>query len=382
MNIELIKEKTASDLTGNLSRRIREQVRNKSKNELVAALENGMLCAFREIGLASGTHLPGNSTMAKEIGISHVTLRKALKELEGKGVLQQIHGKGTFLRKDYAKGGKISGTIAVLLPHLKDNYSSIVDAIGQEWASENVKICFENISWRENQASRVMEIMGINDLTGIICSPSIHPEKLIKEIEFYRQVSNSVPVVFIDRAIECEGISSVGFDDAWGMELIFDHVWGKGFRDIYYLHPDIISINVRNEERCNGFKAAAAKHGYNIDGKFFALQETENQAYAKILIKLLLEQSEKNTAFICGNERAALRVQKQMDALKPTKKVMVTGYDRIKEFNDHGQEYPSSHRCRALLGATAAQLLKKIIQNRRNDNFSDENIVLKPEMIL
>lgn len=389
MNLELLKEKRALGTQADLSLRIKEHIRNKSKNELVAALKDGMLCAFKEIGLSSGSSLPGNSTMAREIGVSHVTLRKALKDLEEKGVVQQIHGKGTFLRQDFEKNARINGTVAVLLPHLNDNYSDIVDAVGAEWASEDVKICFENVSWRESgdpdkRIRRIMDIMKINDLIGIICSPAIHPAQLIKEIEFYRHVSeNSVPVVFIDRAMDVEGISSVGFDDEWGMEKIFDHVWENNFRDIYYIYPDAISVNVRSEERSNGFKEAAARHGYSVDGRFYSLQETENKRYTEMLVRLLLEQAQGDAAFVCGNERAALLIKEQADAQTgPERKVLVTGYDRIEGVNYKGQDFPSSSRSRSLLGSSAAKLLRKMIKSRREGKLLRENITLKPEIIL
>ena len=64
---------------------------------------------IRDIGagvLADGTRLPPERDMAAGLGISVGTLRKALSEIEAKGLLSRVQGSG-----NYIKAGRVKGSI-------------------------------------------------------------------------------------------------------------------------------------------------------------------------------------------------------------------------------------------------------------------------------
>jgi GntR family transcriptional regulator len=52
---------------------------------------------------AEGTKLPGETELAKQIGVSRVTLRETLKELEIDGLIHRQHGIGTFVAQQIPK---------------------------------------------------------------------------------------------------------------------------------------------------------------------------------------------------------------------------------------------------------------------------------------
>ena len=57
---------------------------------------------IREIGagrLAHGARLPPEREMAADLGIAVGTLRKALADLEGKGLLERRQGSGNYVRR-------------------------------------------------------------------------------------------------------------------------------------------------------------------------------------------------------------------------------------------------------------------------------------------
>src|SRR5215469_10924018 len=55
-------------------------------------------------GIASGRYrtgesLPGEEALAKMFGVSRVTIRRALADLDAAGLIERKHGLGTFVRK-------------------------------------------------------------------------------------------------------------------------------------------------------------------------------------------------------------------------------------------------------------------------------------------
>ena len=60
------------------------------KEQLTRAIEDG--------ALAPGTALPSERTLAVDLGLSRMTVRRAFEELVGAGVVEQRQGSGTFVR--------------------------------------------------------------------------------------------------------------------------------------------------------------------------------------------------------------------------------------------------------------------------------------------
>lgn len=64
----------------------------------------------------SGVQLPPQDELAKNLGISRTSLREALAELSYRGVVESVHGRGTFVREQEAHAGDIMETRRILEP--------------------------------------------------------------------------------------------------------------------------------------------------------------------------------------------------------------------------------------------------------------------------
>ena len=80
------------------------------------------------LDLSRGTKLPPENEIAKNYGVSRVTIRRALDELEQEGVIIRIHGRGTFVTPQ-AKQFKINLGVSVELSELlkKSGYDIHID---------------------------------------------------------------------------------------------------------------------------------------------------------------------------------------------------------------------------------------------------------------
>lgn len=53
---------------------------------------------IRDGRLAPGARLPGETALAEHYGCARMTVRRARRELEERGLVVVVHGKGTFVR--------------------------------------------------------------------------------------------------------------------------------------------------------------------------------------------------------------------------------------------------------------------------------------------
>lgn len=366
---------------------VKNSIQDAPRKKTAEIVSKTLLETFRQLGLSKDTTLPPNSELAEYVGISHLTLRKALTSLEKKKILRQQQGKGTYLLKNFSDASEavISGTVAVLLPYLRNQYQDILDGAGRILTETGVKICVSCVEWSAEATfeERMKPILETDDLIGVIRSPAIYPASLLEEINFFQAFEEEVaPVVFVDRPLNIKGISSVGFDDITAMYEMFSRVWKAGFRDIYFVYPDISTFNMRNAERAEGFKKAAKKYNYTYESKFLSTQTDAPKSYMENMLKFALSQNRDNAAFICSGEGVGCDVQKMLSEININgRRTMVTGFDRIEGVNTWGQTYPSTVRSRLDLGKTAGKLLLESICNRNRGIRLYKNLLLKPEFV-
>ena len=372
------------DLELKIGKAVKASVRNAPRKSLSKALEEGLIAAFTDAGMRKDDMLPSNAALSKLVGISHLTLRKALRSLENEGVLKQVHGKGTFLNRDFSTKKHLSGTVAVFLPHLDDLYAYTIDAIGNALTQVGLKMRIESVSWRSSSSAEwdSLPVFEIDDLIGIIRSPSIYPPALIREIEFYKHINTDfVPVVMIDRPLKIEGISSVGFDDVCGMAMIFDYLWNLKYREIYFVFSDMMNQNMRNAERSEGFKQAAEKHGYNYENKFLSAQMLDDD-YLEKTLDHIVKHGDEDLAFLCNNDGVAQKINNIVKKMNISdKRIQIAGFDRSEATSLADHQFPSAFRSRRLLGKMAAELLIERMKTPQSDASTGKNIILDPELV-
>lgn len=103
---------------------VRKNLSDTVKAELYDYIDN--------LDTEKGTKLPPENMIAQNYGVSRVTVRRALDELEQEGVIIRIHGRGTFVNPQ-AKQFKINLGVSQEL-------SRLVDRSGYE-----MKICLKGV---------------------------------------------------------------------------------------------------------------------------------------------------------------------------------------------------------------------------------------------
>lgn len=77
----------------NMSPFVRENLSDKVRRSLYEYIDN--------LDSNADTKLPSENQIAQSYGVSRVTVRRALDELEQEGIIMRIHGRGTFVNPQY-----------------------------------------------------------------------------------------------------------------------------------------------------------------------------------------------------------------------------------------------------------------------------------------
>jgi GntR family transcriptional regulator len=77
-----------------------------------------LLAQIRAGAYAPGAKLPSEHTLCETFGVSRITVRQALADLERQGAIDRMHGRGTFVRrpKAYQMVTKLQGFSAAMAP--------------------------------------------------------------------------------------------------------------------------------------------------------------------------------------------------------------------------------------------------------------------------
>lgn len=70
------------------------------KPNLSSSVKNYLYKYIRSLDLSGNTKLPPESELSVNLGVSRVTVRRALDELEKEGIVLRIHGRGTFINPE------------------------------------------------------------------------------------------------------------------------------------------------------------------------------------------------------------------------------------------------------------------------------------------
>ena len=153
--------------------------------------------------------LPGERTFSRELGISYMTIRRAIDNLVEKGLLYKIPKKGTFVadpKHSAAKTVKTKNLGYFLDSSIKDGlsspyYSMVFDALEKEAA----RIGYSMMYFSNSGESDFLEIAKKIDGVVVSCFPRIEP--IIQELK------ERVAVVCIDNTSTDKSIPSVTLDN-------------------------------------------------------------------------------------------------------------------------------------------------------------------------
>lgn len=211
-----------------------------------------------------GDILPSQNELADKFKVNHLTVRKALENLEHDGLIYRIHGKGTFVRKKQVKKEEL--TFLVMLYHKFDITPNAFRGqvlLSMLEQSSKMGIGLHACGLPEN----VVDIKHI-DFSGVI---GITPNKEIYYL-YYQLKEKGYPVMLINR-IEND-FNYVSVDHAWGIRELTNYYLKKGHRKICFVaYSDEIFVQMRYA----GFVETMAAHDMKVQPGAVVNQDTKSK---------------------------------------------------------------------------------------------------------
>jgi len=333
------------------------------KDPLYVQVKAGILAQINAGAFTAGKPIPTERDFADELGLSSLTVRRAIVELAQQGLLRRIPGRGTFIITGVAKP-PIS-TLSLVLPGdipydltgpffmhlLKGLYSAIQPA---------------TLSIR----GVASEVQSPQDSQGILAQWILDPQNL------YRLSSGGIPLVGYECAADpkapiFDNICHANESGSYAAACSLIHL---GHHDIgMVMHP-----TPSGAERRAGFERAMQQHGLHIPPERIYTSMNSGEAGYTFGRRLLADPAKAPTALLCTDDTLAYGILAAAQELgRPVPEFMsIIGFGDLGTFTT-----PALSSVRmdiAASGRTAVQLLK---ERSANPSLPPRGIILPTEYI-
>lgn len=265
--------------------------------------------------------LPGERILAKELGFSYMTIRKAIENLVNEGLLYKVPTKGTYVAERSSTKAK-TRTIGYFLDSriaggLSSPYYSMIFAALEKVAAINN---YSLVYFTDSNDSNFQQTL--NKLDGVIVSCFLRIEAQIQEIK------KSVPVVAIDNSASDMAIPSVIIDNFNALVDCVDYLCANNHREIGFMTG--LEDSDVGKNRYEGYKSGLAKQGIEVKQELiFRGNYTFGSGVSGVDYFLTLEN--KPTAIICANDSMALGAKSRLHqlGLDVPGDISIIGFDDI-----------------------------------------------------
>ena len=265
--------------------------------------------------------LPGERVLAKELGFSYMTIRKAIDNLVGEGLLYKVPTKGTYVADQKAQKPKtriigyfLDSRIAGGLS--SPYYSMIFNALEKQ----TVRNGYSLIYFTDTSESNLHTVL--KKLDGVIASSFLRVETLIQEIKAI------VPVVAIDNSVSDKTIPSVIIDNFSAQVQSVDYLCSLGHKRIGFMTG--LEDSDVGKNRYEGYKSGLIKQGIEIDP---VLVFRGNYTFGSGVsgVEYFLSHTDRPTAIICANDSMALGAINKLhqEGLGVPEHMSIVGFDDI-----------------------------------------------------
>ena len=328
------------------------------------AAELRQLCA--SLQQQGETRLPGELALCESYHCSRETVRRALALLSDEGLIDRMHGSGTYLSAGADRGRRIAVVTAdldtYLYPQLYRDLEKVFSAQGytvEAYASGN----------RVMEERAILEKLLADPPAGILLegaktalpSPNLD---LLGRIE-----GRKLPLVYLHAGFPVpEGAPCIQDDNAGGARLLTRYLLDKGHRQLAAV---LKSDDRQGHERYEGFLSTLCQAGLAVrEERIFWFDTAQREALLagrdEWLYAFLRRRLPGCTAVLCYNDEIAYSLIHclRAEGLRVPEEVAVVSFDNSHYCTSGPVSITSLAHERHQMGSTAAEALLKLIWGR------------------
>jgi len=218
------------------------------KDSLYLALRN-KLCEMIYKGIyKDGENIPAERTLAEDLKVSRVTVRKALALLEKDGIIERVQGSGTQIRLRQTGYKGTMDIIALLAPAQKPFFAAFIDHFQKIADKNNSLVLFMQNPCDEKVEDSLFKLFQKN-----IRNVVVWLEDLTLDSEYIRRLRGlGMNIVFFDRSMSSPYADCVLLDNKDAVRTLYNFLSEKGVQRIAYMGWDNLSLS-SVKERQNTF---------------------------------------------------------------------------------------------------------------------------------
>jgi len=324
--------------------------------------------------LGKDGRIPSEAEFSKLLGVSSITVRKALAELVNEGVIYRVRGKGSFVVDRGNAADKASSYVTFVMSGnemYNSSYMQIIKGIQTCLSRQNCKLIIEFVENDFEQERALILKLIESDNRGLLIY-SANPDAAKGYLEEIRK--KSIPFVLLDRIPSGYPVDCITCNNYDGAYEAVQYLIDQGHRKIGFAAYDFhLSTEI---ERYNGYRQALINASLTPNDDLLHLPRELN--YAK-----LIRQIEKGelTALFCANDRRALEVIEELTqrGVSIPDQVSIMGFDDVESAKFAKVPLSTVKQNFEALGYEGAKLL---LDKRANHSHGYKKIMLSTQLVL
>lgn len=307
-----------------------------------------------------GQQVPSEQTLAEMFGVSRITSKRALVELEQEGLIYRIQGKGSFVQEPKRSNNSSINVIALVLP-FDTSQGGIMGAI--MGATEHLGRLgyYLSVHSTGSSAKKEREIISelvIDNVAGIIFYPASDKTNLDL---LYRLYLEKYPIVLIDKYIDNVPISCVLVDHFRGGYMACEHLIKNGHTRIAFVATSALGDVMSVRQRAFGYLQALFDHGISIDSRLVRENNVPSLSSLHPLVQELVEQGV--TAIQAENDVVAYQLLEACSAegLSVPGDISIVGFDNLDY--SFGPDLTTIEQDFHQLGVKTAELIVEAVED-------------------
>lgn len=237
--------------------------------------------------------LPTEAELGARFGVSRITTRRALDELEREGFIYRVKGSGSYVKRQQPARGDIrpdgnGNVISLILPSESDRGTMGYIRGASEWLNnEGFYLSIHQSDFDSKKERVLLETLPKEGIAGIILYPrDDHSNYDV----LYRLCLEGYPIVTIDKYVDSLPLGAVVSDNFAGTYKSVTRLIELGHRNIGFLSGVSIESTSSVRDRYFGYCKALKDHGLPIESRYVRLhmrpyrdEVGQEQFYAELL---------------------------------------------------------------------------------------------------